>query len=519
MSIRKMSAFLFFFTALLASISGAEEFGAGQWNTSNDRPIYFTGESTFTITWTEPTYNVAYLDYYRVYHSAPGSNNTIVYTNSYSNLSRSFSGLGQGLHRFIIECLCYESETQTSPNLIRAYVNVEVGVLGEITPDYKVLSILYSPPGRESGGGNSSVTYSNGSSLGSMTSASSSFIKGYEVAASGDAKILGNGGSWSINASGSTNNSSEDTLKINKEVSTRIVINGPSVNGIDHNRDQIILWLRPKLRFAGSQTYGEWKVNPNQTMTLVSVFVGHLRNPSAMPSGTKQLLVSAGITPDHYEDILSVYPFAIEGAALDTNRFKSLSTTFFFTPPYGPNDPTNTQSFTASFSTSTVNTSSVKADYSVKSSLTGSASFLGLANAKWNLTNKWSWTDIDTRSDTNGTSETISVTIGGPTYGYTGPTTIGVYYDVIYKTFAFVPISSVSSQGLQGSLDGDFNGDISFKEVVLVANGETYRTFTNEKGEYHFPYDFSNVKDVSLKIDGITKHATIQNKNTLIQID
>ena len=51
----------------------------------------------------------------------------------------------------------------------------------------------------------------------------------------------------------------------------------------------------------------------------------------------------------------------------------------------------------------------------------------------------WTWTDSDTRSTSNGTNDTARVTVGGPSFGYTGPTDIAVYYDVLYKTFAFAP--------------------------------------------------------------------------------
>ena len=45
-----------------------------------------------------------------------------------------------------------------------------------------------------------------------------------------------------------------------------------------------------------------------------------------------------------------------------------------------------------------------------------------------------------------GTSESASVAIGGPGCGYSGPTDIAVYYDVIYKTF-----SAPGGQSLEGA--------------------------------------------------------------------
>jgi hypothetical protein len=74
--------------------------------------------------------------------------------------------------------------------------------------------------------------------------------------------------------------------------------------------------------------------------------------------------------------------------------------------------------------------------------------------------------------------------VGGPSFGYTGPTDIKVYYDTLYKTFVFVPMLTAGIPSLRGSIMIHTGHPASGREVTVVANGVKYRTFTNARGEY-----------------------------------
>jgi hypothetical protein len=62
-------------------------------------------------------------------------------------------------------------------------------------------------------------------------------------------------------------------------------------------------------------------------------------------------------------------------------------------------------------------------------------SFLNLISASLKTEGKWTWTSGMTSGSSTGTTESASLIVGGPAFGYTGPTTMKVYYDRLYKTF------------------------------------------------------------------------------------
>jgi hypothetical protein len=154
------------------------------------------------------------------------------------------------------------------------------------------------------------------------------------------------------------------------------------------------------------------------------------------------------------------------------------------------------------YSSTGTRSSSQQNEYAVGLSISGSADFVGLFKTTVKEENKWTWTNTDTRSTSAGTSESASVTVGGPAYGYSGPTDIAVYYDVIYKSFLFVPIEAALPT-LRGLVTSFSKKAVNGKEVVLVANGVKYRTFTNAKGEYRI---FGKISGpLQLKVDSVTK--------------
>jgi hypothetical protein len=199
--------------------------------------------------------------------------------------------------------------------------------------------------------------------------------------------------------------------------------------------------------------------------------------------------------------MLKADPFAYGTPMVDAERFQSLNSTFPYEPPYAPGEPVPTLKFVQIYSSTGTFSTSVQNEYTVGLSISGSANFVDLFKASVKTENKWTWTSTDTRSTSTATTESSSVTVGGPAYGYTGPTDIGVYYDLIYKSFLFSPITGPPSlHGLVTTLSKKI---ASGKEVVLVANGVKYRTFTNAKGEYRI---FGKISGpLELQVGGVKK--------------
>ena len=367
-------------------------------------------------------------------------------------------------------------------------------------PKYKVLTVVYSPPGTQGGGSTSSVKYGSGSTWGSTSSAKNTFKQQYTATVSATGGFLGESTGSLIFGYGRSSTDSTAT-EIKKTASTQISLGGPSVDGIDHNRDQIWLWLNPKLRVSlPTQNAIEWKLDSSEPMDIQYVYVGHLKDPSQMPPGVAQRLAAYGITTADYAEILEANPFANGPIPINTARYVSLNTTFPYEPPYAPGDPVPTLNFTATYSSTDTSGSEVANEYKTGVTWEGGLDFISLVSAKLKVANEWTWTDTKSLSTDTGTTESASVTVGGPAFGYTGPTDMGVYYDILYKSFLFVPYEGGPS--VQGWIYSRSNLEVAGKEVRLVANGVTYRTFAGADGEFRF--HGTPTGSVQLRVDRVS---------------
>lgn len=360
-------------------------------------------------------------------------------------------------------------------------------VTGTVSPKYYVLTVIYAPPGTQGGGSQSSVVYGDGSSAGTKVSSSRSFKAGTKVSVEASGGILGNGGSAgaSFGVSKSTTNAEE--LEIKKSVSTEISVRGPGVDGIDHDRDQIWLWLNPKLKVTIAGNDVRWTVQGNETADVQFVFVGHLKNPNLMPPGVAQRLQANGITPADYPDILKANPMANNPLLVDAKRYLPLFTTFPYQPPFAQGDPVTLFSATLSSSSTQTSTQSAEKEYKVGMKLSAEGGFPVVAKVKLSSESEWTWTNKSSNSVSGGTSESAKVTVGGPSFGYTGPTDIMVYYDTVYRTFLFRPLTDPIR--FQGVLTSSGGRPIAGREVAITFKGRTYRTITTARGEYRFPVE------------------------------
>jgi hypothetical protein len=334
-------------------------------------------------------------------------------------------------------------------------------------------------------------------------SSSSSFKIANSVSVSAEAgvvKKIGVGASYEY----SRNKTTKESIDIKKTASTEINMPGPSVDGIDHDRDQIWLWLNPTLKLTLTPTSASWTLDDTREAVIQPVFAGHLKDPSKMPPGDAQTLQTHGITTQDFPEILKSDPFVRAGFILvNTKRFKRLPTTFPYEPPFAPGDKATTLTFTITNTTTESSTSSVETANTVGVTVSGEFQFTKLFKAKVKDELKWTWTNSTTNSTSAEATESAAVTVGGPAFGYTGPTNIRVYYDVLYKTFLFVPIESGLQPSLQGVVTSSSKRAVGGKEVVVVANGVKYRTFTNAKGEYRILDKISG--PIQVQVGGVTK--------------
>lgn len=354
---------------------------------------------------------------------------------------------------------------------------------GTCRPKFMILSVIYAPPGKTGGGSASAVSYGASSSLGSTVTSSQGFNASHSVTASAGAATFFNA-SASFGTSRNTVDATSEDLK--KVTSSTINRPAPAADGINHDQDQIWLWLGPTvdMSFPTPSTL-EWSFNNSGTMDIQFVFVGWLKNPSLMPTGVQSQLASYGITSADFPTMLSADPFANGATTIDASRYAPLNMTFPYEPPLNPGDPSTSTNFTAMFSSTSTSSTTATQQYSVGVSVSGGINFTPLWHASLKIDNTWTWTHTNFRSTSTGTNESASVTVGGPSFGYAGPTSIAVYYDRIYKTFLFAPfVPGFGSGVVEGTIVSESDAPVADKEVVAVADGVTYRTVTNAAGEF-----------------------------------
>jgi hypothetical protein len=99
-------------------------------------------------------------------------------------------------------------------------------------------------------------------------------------------------------------------------------------------------------------------------------------------------------------------------------------------------------------------------------------------------------------------TQKMSLTMGGPAFGYNGPISVVVWYDTIYQTFCFVPFE-IPEGTLHGVVTDRGGKPVAWEQVIAVAGGVKYRTFTNARGEYRFPTKFAGPIDI--RVGGVAQ--------------
>ncbi len=404
--------------------------------------------------------------------------------------------------------------------------NPPAPVSGIVFGKYLILTVVYAPPGTtapQTTTGEQSfsqVSYESDSTTGTTTTNSSSFKQDYQVSLKSDCADVCflNGG---VSFEYTENKTHSNSLSVNKKTSSVITDPGPVEDAVDHNFDQIWLFLHPKFDVTISGTNINWTLDPDQSAGLVQyLYAGQLKDPSKIAPGVLKDLQAAGITPDDYKVILSADPLAqclpvvIEEArsprppggpplpvlcqtpAPTAPRYVPTNINLPYDPPFAPGEPVPLQTYSIDNSSVTTNTDSVENDYSIGVTVSlNQFTFLSLFAASLTTQDTWTWQDITTTATQTGTEQKASLTMGGPAYGYSGPANMDVYYDTLYMTFAFVP-NELSPDALHGTISSSQGKPVVGQLVTATAAGVKYRTYANAKGEYHFSKRFTGPIDV-----------------------
>jgi hypothetical protein len=138
---------------------------------------------------------------------------------------------------------------------LQATANVgSVSAESTFNPLYKVVSVLYSPPGNQSSQG-----YADATTNGTTTTISSSFTFASDLTfSSGIKDVLG--GSATVGWSTTSNNSSAstqtftDTTTLATDDNSNSTYNPTGSNAVNHNLDSFAIWLNPQVQVMSDGT-------------------------------------------------------------------------------------------------------------------------------------------------------------------------------------------------------------------------------------------------------------------------
>ena len=353
-------------------------------------------------------------------------------------------------------------------------------ITGQLYPRYQILTLIYAPPGTQ--GGNTQpfqndVDYTSANSTGTVVSITSSFSDG------GNASITVGDQNTNAGAQFGFNQTSTDStsVAVTNTATAGIEVYGPNTNGIDHGNDMFVLWLNPVLNVS-IDPYGnkQWSFSVDGTMTIGYVYVSQLQNPSTMPAGLKQQL--SGLTAADFAQILATDPFASGNAAADPDRFLLCTQSIPYDPPLEATENPSPTSYTQTnvVTNTTIHTKTVQYTVSVTATdpIAEGLSLKVADQLQWTITNSY---------ETIGTAtSSASLVIAGPSFGYTGPVDLLVYWDTIFHSFMFAFPTATIPVVASGTILDNLGQLVANTEVTLAAGSVTLRTLTGISGDYRF---------------------------------
>jgi hypothetical protein len=389
-------------------------------------------------------------------------------------------------------------------------------VTGTVFAKYYVLTVVYAPPGTNGGKSTSQVSYESDSSTGTTTTNSSSFKQDYSVSATvGCAPTCDIGlNSGGVSFEYGENQTHTDSLNITKTTTSKLQVNGPATDGVNHANDEVWLLIHPKFDVTIQGNHVSWTLDPDQSDGLLQfLYVQWLQNPSLIPGATNGLLAdlnNAGFTAQDYQDILNAAdplaecqsttiedkqaaitrlpppaPVPCNLPAPTPPRYVTTNINLPYNPPLTATDPVPLQTEEIDNSTISKSTNSDETDTKVDITTTSVLSFADVFNASLKTDSSWTWTSENTTEADTGSTQKMTLALGGPAFGYNGPANMDVFYDTLYKTFVFVP-DELSAESLHGVVLNSAGKPAAGALVTATAAGTTYRTYTNASGEYHF---------------------------------
>jgi hypothetical protein len=418
-----------------------------------------------------------------------------------------------------------ESRPQTK--FYGSYIAIGPGsVPARVTPKYLVLTIIYAPPGMKGSKGTGVIAYQEDSTIGTTTSSTRSFKQGYTVSAEVNGGYLFTKGGNQLNVSYANTVTDKQSLDI--KVSQQGGLQGKGADdkdGVNNDNDVIYVAINPTIDLQLAPSLVQWTFANSKDMLITHVYAAWLKDLDSFKKDApaiKQMFDDAKFEEKDYKDILNRDPFAA-GIPPDPKRYE-LRTGFDYVPPHPCQDQPLTKILTFRNQTTSTDEHIVQDEYQVDITHKDQAGKDDVLSLKMELQGKWTWTNQSSTGSSISTAVTATLAAGAPNCGFYEANYIDVYYDKVYRTYAFVQRKELPS--LQGKISVVSPPSITLTasapdralsiaatevapaptpatEVRLVdASGHERRTFANASGEWNFfgPLSFP----VTVMANGIT---------------
>lgn len=334
-------------------------------------------------------------------------------------------------------------------------VCADVPTEGTIIPKFQIMYVAYSPPGR-----GSSVTYAKGTTLGTSTSVAQTWQNSTDLGVGVGVDVLVASGSLNVNTNATVTGKGTKQEDVQFQQSESMKVPGQG-DFVDHNYDQIWFWVKPAIRVKVQERPGppypvatevSWQYEDGQQVTTFWVYAGELLGNIEMPGEVRAQMEAWGITREYYGELLSADPLVwatnvvttdyngrpielmLEAGYMHPARFELVQVV-----PYRPLGSPTEQPTVITYSVQQSRTSSVQTElsqsYSVGVDYGAKLSFI--AQARWKMGNKFTYTVHTTTKLSNGGSTTDTLAVGQPSFGYKGPVVLYVYMDKLWHTYAF----------------------------------------------------------------------------------
>ena len=432
-----------------------------------------------------------------------------------------FSGSAATLYTYKMKAL--QNQLSQAQIVLKAACSANGGNpdSGYITPMYLIVSVIYAPPGTTGKTSASYIDYGSSTQLGSSVSSSKTFKKSAGVTVTAKADFAGNGASASVGYSASESNTDKSALDLKKTSQYDGKVTGPEDDGVDHDMDQIWFWVQPSVLVSVFNKNISWDLNNNEQI-IQYLTVGQLKkfvnDPTSIDNdAVGGPLKAIGFQQSDFKAMLDADPFWNGIYIIDPNRFVRLAQTF----PYEPS-PSTDGSTLSTFSvkndamTTSTNESTVSND--LKVSVTAMAGF-GAWSASATATFEWTWTNETTNSSSADNTQTATLAIGQPSPTYKGYTVMGVYWDQLWESFLFVPLSLTGQYQMSGVIYDKRGIPVPHADVVLNIGATHMTTYTNSAGHYVFYLPQNKIpKSAVLISGGLKTNVKLKSRSTIADL-